>query len=353
MCAYWMGSGFATGQEILQFFTTSGVKGMLATILFLLITATTTYFISGTGQKVQFNNPFDIFTYYCGKWLGNIYIWFSVIVMYCVLIVILAGAGASLHQFYGVPTFAGIMIIGGLALGTVLLGVEKIIQIIGSLSFIQIIFILLLGGFGLTSLAQNPGIILDNSDLITTTAMETSSPHWALSGVLYAFLVTITIAPFLVSCGITANNVQEARISAITGTIIFTLSIVVLIIAELIYFHIFIGKEVPTLAMANYISPYFGTFFTLVIVIASYSAVSSNLLMITRKFAAFKTNKFNILALLLILIAMICSATFSFAALVNFIFPILGYSASIFIVLMLYKEVRKKVYTKKKYKLSS
>src|SRR5690625_2293033 len=118
MCAYWMGSGFATGQEILQFFTTSGIKGILSTIIFLVITGTTTYFISSAGQKEQFNNPFDIFVYYGGKWIGNFYIWFSVVIMYCVLIVILAGGGASLHQFYNIPTYAGIIIIGVLALGT-------------------------------------------------------------------------------------------------------------------------------------------------------------------------------------------------------------------------------------------
>jgi len=341
MCAYWMGSGFATGQEILQFFTSSGIKGILSTIIFLVITGSSTYFIASAGQKEQFENPFDIFVYYCGKWIGNFYIWLSVVVMYCVLIVILAGAGASLHQFYGVPTYAGIIIIGVLALSTVLLGVQKIIRIISSLSFVQILFLLILGGYGITSLAKDPNIILKNSELIQVAAIKTPSPHWALSAILYAFFTTIVIVPFLVSSVTIVNNLKEARIATISGTVIFTLSIIILIIAELIYYKIFVGKQVPTLAIAYHISPYFGSAFTLIIVIASYSAVSSNLLIITRRFAAYKTKKYNIVAFVLILVAIICSGAVPFALLINILFPTLAYSTIIFIALMLYKELKK------------
>lgn len=146
MCAYWMGSGFATGQEILQFFTVNGLKGVLATIIFLFITGISTYFICGVGQREQFENPFDIFEYYCGKWLGAFYTWFSIIVMYCALIVILAGA--TLHEFYDLQTHIGIIIIGLLALGTAVLGVERLIQIVGMIGPVQILFVLVLGGGG-------------------------------------------------------------------------------------------------------------------------------------------------------------------------------------------------------------
>ena len=67
-----VGAGFATGQEVLQFFTKFGVMGLvgiiLATIMFILFG----YIIIDLGNKLKAQSHLEIIKYSGGKVLGTI-----------------------------------------------------------------------------------------------------------------------------------------------------------------------------------------------------------------------------------------------------------------------------------------
>ncbi|MFP3125710.1 hypothetical protein OH784_23800 [Ectobacillus funiculus] len=346
MCAFWIGAGVATGQEILQFFTISGLKGIIAAGICMIITGVAAYFLCGVGQKKKFENPYDVFEYYCGKWIGKFYIWLSIVSVYSTLVVILAGGGATINQHYGIPPYIGTVILALLALGTSLLGMEKLIQILGALGPFKVLLVLILGAFGIGAILGSPNLLSEGIRLIPTAGFETASSNWAWSGVLYALLCIINIVPFLVSLGATTKSMKEARTGGVVGTVTYTIVIIMLVIAELAYYQSFIGKQVPALAIASHISPVFGMAYTLMIVVAVYSAVVSMLVMVTRKFAVDKTKKFNIIATVLTAVAIMFGGVIPFAKLVNIIYPIMGFLTIAFIVLMISKELRMK--TKKK-----
>ncbi|MFB9760688.1 YkvI family membrane protein [Ectobacillus funiculus] len=346
MCAFWIGAGVATGQEILQFFTNSGLKGIIAACIFMTITGVATYFLCGVGQKKKFENPYDVFEYYCGKWIGKFYIWFSIVSVYSSLVVILAGGGATINQYYGIPPYIGTVILALLALGTALLGIEKLIQVLGVIGPFKVLLVLILGAFGIGAIVGSPNILSEGIRRIPTAGFETASSNWAWSGVLYALLCIINIVPFLVSLGATTKSMKEARTGGVVGTVTYTIVIIMLVIAELAYYQSFIGKQVPALAIASHISPVFGMVYTLMIVVAVYSAVVSMLVMVTRKFAVDKTKKFNLIATVLTAVAIMFGGVIPFAKLVNIIYPIMGYLTIAFIILMISKELRMK--TKKK-----
>lgn len=338
LSAYWIGSGFSTGQEILQFFSSSGSKGLLASMVFLVIMSLLTYLLFSVGQKQKFANPYDVFEYYCGKVVGQVYIWYSVALIYGIMVVMLAGAGATINQYFQVPTYAGIWFIGLLALGTTLLGVEKLINIIGTIGPIKIIFMVIVGCAGLYTLSQQPGLLAEADNMMPTLGFKFASSNWAWSGALYAFLALIVSIPFQVACGASAGSMKEARMSALIGCAGFTVAIVMLVVAELVYYKLIVGAQVPTLAITNYISPVLGFIFTILIVLCIYSAVASFLLMTVRKFASDKTMKFNIIATALTAIGILFGGILPFDKLVNILFPIAGYSAIVFAGFMLYKE---------------
>jgi len=339
LSAYWIGSGFSTGQEILQFFSSSGSKGLIAALIFFVITSYLTYTLFSIGQKKKFKNPYDVFEYYCGKAVGQIYVWYSVALIYGIMVVMLAGAGATIHQYFQVPTYVGIWAIGILALGTALLGVEKLIDIIGVIGPVKILFMLIVGGAGVLSLMHQPGLLADADKVMPTLGFKFASSNWAWSGALYAFLALIVSIPFQVSCGASAGNLKEARISAIIGSVGMTIAIVMLVIAELVYYKLMIGQQVPTLAITNHISPVLGLIFTVLIVLCIYSAVASFLMMTVRKFATDRTKKFNIIAIALAAIGIVFGEVLPFDKLVNILFPFAGYSAIVFAGFMVYKEL--------------
>jgi uncharacterized membrane protein YkvI len=338
LSAYWIGSGFSTGQEILQFFASSGTNGLIAALIFLAIMSFLTYTLFSVGQKQKFENPYDVFEYYCGKVVGRVYVWYSVALIYGIMVVMLAGAGATIHQYFSVPTYAGIWVIGLLALGTTLLGVEKLINIIGTIGPVKIVFMVIVGCAGLYTLSQQPGLLREADQMMPTLGFKYASSNWAWSGTLYAFLALIVSIPFQVACGASAGNLKEARASALIGCIGFTLAIVMLVVAELVYYKLIVGEQVPTLAITNHISPTLGFIFTMLIVLCIYSAVASFLLMTVRKFATDKTTKFNVIATVLAAVGIVFGGILPFDKLVNILFPFAGYSAIVFAGFMIFKE---------------
>ncbi|MFA6849243.1 MAG: hypothetical protein WCS30_02740 [Selenomonadaceae bacterium] len=340
LCAYWIGSGFATGQEVLQFFTASGINGIFAAVIFLFFMLFLTYVLFSIGQKKKFANPYDVFEYYCGKAIGSVYVWYNVILVYAIFVVMLAGGGATIQQYYGIPTYAGTGAIAILALGTTLLGVEKLIDIIGVIGPIKIVFVAIVGIAGIVTFFGQPTILSEASNLMPTLGFPAASSNWAWSGALYAFLALMVSIPFQVDCGASAGSLKEARIAACVGTVAFSIAIVSLVIGELVYYKIIIGQQVPTLAIANHISPVLGLIFSVLIVVSIYSAVASFLLMTVRKFAVEKTKKFNIIALVLTCIGMFFGGIIPFDKLVNILYPIAGYSAIVFSGFMIYKELK-------------
>lgn len=337
LSAYWIGSGFSTGQEIMQFFASSGTKGLAAALIFLVIMSFLTYTLFGIGQQQKFTNPYDVFEYYCGKVVGQVYIWYSVALIYGIMVVMLAGAGATIHQYFQIPTYVGIWAIGLLALGTTLLGVEKLIDIIGVIGPVKIVFMVIVGCAGLYTLSHQPGLLAEADRMMPTQGVKYASSNWAWSGALYAFLALIVSIPFQVACGASAGSLKEARLSAVIGCLGFTLAIMMLVIAELVYYKLIIGEQVPTLAITNHISPLLGFIFTVLIVLCIYSAVASFLLMTVRKFATDRTRKFNLIATVLAAIGIVFGGILPFDKLVNILFPFAGYSAIVFAGFMIYK----------------
>ncbi|MBU3178455.1 hypothetical protein KPL47_19210 [Clostridium estertheticum] len=352
LCAYWIGSGFATGQEVLQFFATSGTKGIIAALIFVALMIPLTYILYGIGQKKKFDNPYDVFEYYCGKALGKVYVWYSVVLVYAISVVMLAGGGATIHQYYGIPTYIGTGAIALLALGTILLGVEKFIDIIGVIGPIKILFVAIIGICGIITIFGQPTILSEAGRLMPTLGFKSASSNWAWSGALYAFLALMVSIPFQVSCGASAGSLKEARTAAVVGTVAFTIAIIALIIGELVYYKLIIGTQVPTLAIANHISPILGLIFSILIVLSIYSAVASFLLMVVRKFATDKTKKFNIIATVLTVISMLFGGVLPFDKLLNILYPLAGYSAIVFAGFMIYKELREKTKELKKNKVN-
>jgi len=342
LCAYWIGSGFATGQEALQFFAVSGLKGIIAALIFMVLSAYFSYSLFGLGQEKKFANPYDVFEYYCGKVVGQAYIWYSILLIYGIFVVMLAGGGATINQYYGIPTYIGTGAIAILALGTALLGVEKLIDIIGVIGPVKIVFLIIIGICAIITLFGKPTLLSEANRLMPTLGFPAASSNWAWSGLLYACLALIVSIPFQVTCGASTKNGKEAKTAAIIGVVAMTAAIILLVIGELVYYKLIIGKQVPTLAIANYISPALGLIFSVLIVISIYSAVASFLLMVVRKFAVDKTKKFNIIAIVLTAIGMFFGNILPFDKLVNILYPIAGYSALVFAGFMVYKQLSEK-----------
>lgn len=338
-CAFWIGSGVATGQEALQYAASNGAfKGIATTTLYSLFLIFMVYILYGVGQREQFDNPYDVFEYYCGKYVGQIYIWFSVVLTYGIYVVMLAGSGAAIHQYYGISANIGTYFVAILALATAVLGIEKLLDIIGVIGPVKILFLSIIGIAALGTLAENPGILAVNSELIQSAGFESVSSNWIWSAILWALLGLIFGIAFFIINGQTCQSVKEARIASILGVCGVFVVNTLLIISEVVYLDTIRDQQVPTLAIAKLVAPFLAMIFAPVLILCIYSAVASLLLVVTRKFAVDKTKKFNLAAIGLTVVGMFAGTLLPFAKLVNIMYPLSGYAAIALMGFIIYKE---------------
>ena len=93
-----IGSGFATGSECLSFFITYGIKGAIgALIISFVIYFLFTRELFNKGQELSEEQCTSLFTYYFGKTVGSILDWFCAILVGGCYLIMLSGAGTTLH----------------------------------------------------------------------------------------------------------------------------------------------------------------------------------------------------------------------------------------------------------------
>ena len=149
-----IGSGFASGQEIMQFFAVYGTAGILAgcglafVAMFLFAWA-----VLAGSRDLGDGDVNDAFCHLCGKGLGRVLGWLLPIFLYMIFIVMLSGAGSLLTESFGLHPLVGRLAIALLSLCAVLLGMGKLVSILGRIGPVVICFILVIG---VVSLLQTP-----------------------------------------------------------------------------------------------------------------------------------------------------------------------------------------------------
>lgn len=335
-CAYFMGAGFATGQEIKQFYSSYGTISFVGLIISAVVFVYFGYSLYSLGFKMQFKNPYDVYRYYCGKYVGTFYEWYSVVLIYLVAVVVLAGAGAALNQYFGVPTWVGIVVIGIFAIAAVLMGLNRLISIMGILGPVVILILLIIA---IGAIVKNPGGILQADSIVSNLEMKHASSHWWLSGLLYPGLCLGIGCPFLLSCGATAANEKEAKAAGITAPLMFVIPIAIILLSQLSYISDIADAQVPVLVIAQKFMPVIAALFLPILLIKIFITVTMVLWTFVRRFAEDKTKKFKIITI----IAGCASLTSSFVpfdVLVNILYPLCGYFALVFIVFMIIKQVK-------------
>lgn len=91
-----IGSGFASGQEPLQFFASYGYWGFLGAILVIVLFAWYGYLFMAAGYKLQTSTHQPVLNYLCGNVVGRIFDWILTFFLFGVLAIMISGGGAAL-----------------------------------------------------------------------------------------------------------------------------------------------------------------------------------------------------------------------------------------------------------------
>lgn len=337
--AFLIGSGFATGQEVLQYFSAygyMGIAGAFVTLSLLLYVGVS--FIT-VGQEHKFKNGNDIYKYYCGNILGTFFDYFSILFIYLSFIVMIAGAGATFQQHFGLPVYIGGITMVILVTTTVLFGLSKIVEVIGKIGPAIVIISIALGLYsiftnldGLTSVNTNP----------TLETITKASTNWFFAACSYVGFCMLWLAGFLSSIGATSNSKKEATRGAMIGAIGFSIAVIIVALGLLSCIDDVAGSQIPNLILADKVHPILAALFSFIIVAGIYTTAVPLLWSVSARFTIEKSSKFKMLTIGLAIIGLFVGIKLPFDKLVNVVYVINGYVGILLLFIMFGKELKNK-----------
>ena len=330
-CAFCIGSGYASGQEVSQFFTSQGLLsfGALAISMALFMWFGSTIMMRGFDLNIKSTN--NIFREYCGKYIGMALEIFIPIFLFSVVVIMVAGSGATLSEYYGMNPYVGRVLMAAAATVTVFFGLSRLVTVIGIIGPVIIVISLVVGVLGIL---HGTVEISNVESTMANLEVPKASSNWAMSGLLYAAYMVMGSAPFFAGLGTQANTRKEALVGGLLGGFLLIGAAVVMSTGMLMNIDTVFNKEVPALAMAGATAPWIADVFAVVLMLGIYSTAAPMLWSACNRLALDGTPRFKIAAVVLGVAAFI-GGQLPFGQLVGFIYPNMGKLGILFLVCVL------------------
>ncbi len=336
--AYLIGSGFATGQEALQYFASFGAGGAAgALVISFCLYSYVTAVVLRDGRNLRLKSGNAIFEYYCGKYIGKFFGVFAPLFFFCLFAVMLSGAGAALNEHLGWNSQVGILAMAVAVLLTVMMGLNGLVGVVSKLGPVIVVLCLVVGIIGI---ARSPQGIAASADTLPTLDVLQAAPNWAVSGLNYPGLGILMLVPFLASLGTRVRNDREAVTAGLAGAMTFVAAVAVVAFGLLANIGDVYDKQIPMLWVANQIFSGAGSIFSVVLFAGIYTtAVPLLWTAINRIETNDKSNRAKLFALIAT-VAAVLLAQVPFAELVNVLYPVAGYLALVLVGCIVIRQIR-------------
>jgi uncharacterized membrane protein YkvI len=328
-----VGAGFATGQEVLQFFTVFGIKSFagiaVCTVLFC-------YFgihIMRISREQNADSHLELVRFTFGKPLGILMDWFITLSFLGVLIVMAAGSGAVVEEQLGFSPLLGSITVILLSFLTVISGVRNVIRAIG-----MVVPFLLLAVFSVAIIS----IVLDPitpSKIALLGSLESpTATHWSTAAILYVSYNIVLSVAILSPLGVEGRSEKSLVWGGLLGGLGLGAGILAINLAIICGSPEILPFQVPMVFLATRLSPLVGYAYGLILLLEIYTTAVSILYGFTARIAY--DNKQRILGATLASIGAIIAAQYGFSAAVSAIYPLIGFAGLIFLGGLLFTQFR-------------
>lgn len=327
-----LGAGTATGQEILQFFVSFGYFGIGAIIIAAILHMWFGAYAMDVGIRLKVEDSKDVFVYFCGKYLGIFLYWFAQLFILVVFVVMISGAGATVSEHFGSGVVTGRAIMAILVLVTVLMRLETIVKILGIAGPIIIIFAVIVGAGN-----YDPSGFSLAGESIKGLSLLKATDTWWQSGFVYSSFVLLVALPFLVNLGKNEANRRNVIVGGALGGLIMLIGVFAIYIGILSNIEELHTKDIPTLFLANQLSPILASVFSIILLIAIYTTAVGMLWTVSLQFSKGNTFKYRIIAVSLTVLGFV-GGLLPFAKIIDLVYPIVGYIGLLLMAGMFYRQ---------------
>lgn len=331
-----VGAGFATGQEVIQYFLSFGEMGLWGAVIAGVLMTGGGLVVLQLGSYFFAQDHSHVFQSITQKWVA----WFldiaTTITLFALGFVMLAGAGSTLNQQYGWSLWIGSTVMTVLVLLTGLMDVDKVTDIIGKITYLLIILVIVAFIYAMTQLPV---------DMSAMDALAKQQEHpisnWWLSAINYAGLVMIMGVSMILVMGGNVGSPREAGWGGFAGGLAYTILLIMLTVSLFITFDEVGSADVPTLKMFGAISPIVANFAVWIVYLMIYNTAIGMFYAMGRRVSASRPEKFFPIFAVCTLVGFAISF-FGFSSLMSVVYPILGYLGLVLTVVMVVAYLRQR-----------
>lgn len=338
LIASYIGAGFATGQEVMQYCAAYGKEAFAVVGCFFVLFSYALRRCATAGADEHLLHGKDVFYHFCGRRVGALYDLYATAFLYLALIIMHGGAASTAHSQWGLPPWTGALLLAVLIGGTVIMGLDRLVEVLGVLGPVTIAMILFTTVF---TLRLDAGEIAAGMKLIETG--EVSVPRigteFFTSTLSNVGFVILFYAPFLAELG-AKKGPRELKCATFGAVAAICAAMIVVSLALIATIRESAAADIPTLLMARRISPVFAQAFSFVIYAGIYTASVPLLWTVSTRFAEGGTVRHCFLVVLLTLGAVVISVCLPYKTLVNAIYGFGGYLGAFLLLFMIAHTVR-------------
>ncbi|SDG97347.1 Uncharacterized membrane protein YkvI [Planococcus glaciei] len=329
-----VGAGFASGQEILQYFTSFGIMGILAAFISTVMFAYLGMSLTRLGSRMQKTSHKEVIYGISGKILGTIVDYIIIFTLFGVGVVMVAGAGSIFTQQFGLPAALGSTILIVLVILTIMLNVEKVIAIIGGITPFLILMVVVLAVYSLSTMDSSFSFL----DPIAKEQLS-AVPNWFLSALNYASFNIAVGASMAIVMGSTEKDEKIAARGGLFGGLGLGALIILSHLAIFAKVDEVGSAEMPMLQIANDISPIVGWFMSIILFGMIFNTAVGMVYAFSARFMQSGTAKFKIFVIIVGIISYVLSFV-GFTELVNMFYPVVGYLGFFLVAALIWADIR-------------
>lgn len=314
-----VGAGFASGQEVLQFFVHFDQAGLWGAVAVALAMGLGGLIIVQLGSYYQAQEHTEVLDEVAHPVLAKFFDLAVTLTVFCIGFVMFAGAGANLHQEFGLPSWVGSVLLLVILLTMVRFDINKISRIIGAATPFIILLIVIAAGYAFVTMDYSAA----ERSAATTDIFSTLPNIWVASVNYFGFSMIVVVSMGIVIGGDYLNP-RVAGMGGLFGGLAFGLMLILTTAALYWALPAVVGSDLPMLELVGMIHPMLGRVMSLVIYAMIFNSAVGMFFALSRRLSTNKPENFQRTFVVSVLLGFVVSFV-GFTTLVAYVFPALGY----------------------------
>lgn len=331
-----IGAGFASGQEIMQYFVGFGINGFWAVAVSAVVISVMALIILQLGSYFRAAEHGQVFDHVSHPVFSRLLDVGVVATLFSTGFVMFAGAGSNLQQQWGLPLWVGAILMVVLVLVAGRLDVDRVTTVIGAITPFIIAFLVVASLYVIFFVDHSPVAQLD----ATARDIGSTLPHWAVAAVNYVGFNLMVAVSMAIVIGGSMFNPRVAGRGGFLGGILLSLLLLVSTLTLFLAVETVGQDALPMLSLIDAVHPWLGQVMAVVIFGMIFNTALGMFYALGKRLTVNHPDRFYPVYAATVLVGFALSF-FGFRTLVGYVYPVLGYIGLLLIVVMLVAWIRR------------